>query len=161
MAASSVAERPRRVRDLNDAFRRSFNGGRVVLTAGVAAMPSVTCATLLESMRGFDAFDANNDPHSEHEFGAVTVGDWSCFWKIDCYDRDLRFAPPDPAVTVRVLTVILAGDLYLLPLFRLRRDRGLLIINDGSKICDVGVVVIGLIAWKIARHLERLKDGDG
>lgn len=33
------------------------------------------------------------------------------FWKIDAYDRDLRFASPDPsnpAVTVRVLTVMLA-----------------------------------------------------
>jgi hypothetical protein len=39
---------------------------------------------------------------------AVTV-----FWKIDAYDRELRFGsegPADPAVTRRVLTIMLASE---------------------------------------------------
>lgn len=113
MAASPVAAHSHQVRGLNDAFRRSFSGGRVVLTAGIAALPKATRAALLAALRDFDAFDADNDPYGERDFGAVEVGEVRCFWKIDCYDRDLRLASPDltdPAVTVRVLTVMLAEE---------------------------------------------------
>lgn len=98
---------------LNDAFRRSFSGGRVVLSAGVALLPSVARAALLAAVRGFDCFDADSDPHGEHDFGAVTVAGYRCFWKIDTYDISLSFASPDPtdpAVTVRMLTVMLAEE---------------------------------------------------
>ncbi|ABY28686.1 DUF3768 domain-containing protein [Methylorubrum extorquens] len=113
MAAPPVAKRPHPVRDLNDAFRRSFSGGRVVLTPGIAALPEVTRAAMLAAVSGFDAFDADNDPHGEQDFGAVEVAGRRCFWKIDTYDRDLRFAsshPADPAVTARVLTVMQAEE---------------------------------------------------
>lgn len=113
MAASHPAKCPHAVRDLNDTFRRSFTGGRVVVTAGMAALPEATRTALLAAVRGFEAFDADNDPHGEHDFGAVAVGDARCFWKIDAYDRDLRCASPDPAdptVTIRVLTAMLAEE---------------------------------------------------
>ncbi|WP_458425625.1 DUF3768 domain-containing protein [Methylorubrum extorquens] len=48
-------------------------------------------------MRGFNRFDADNEPHSAHDFGMVTLAGFRCSWKIDCYDRDLRFDSPDPA----------------------------------------------------------------
>jgi hypothetical protein len=35
------------------------------------------------------------------------------FWKIDCYDREMQGASPDPtdpAMTVRVLTIFLASE---------------------------------------------------
>lgn len=98
---------------LNDAFRKSFAGGPVVLSAGIAALPSVARAALIAAVRGFNHFDADNDPHDEHDFGMVKVAAYCCLWKIDCYDRDLRFASPDladPAVTTRVLTVMLAKE---------------------------------------------------
>lgn len=113
MTASPVIAQSHRVSDLNDAFRRSFSGGRVVLSAGVAALPSVARAALLAAVRGFDRFDADNDPHGEHDFGAVTVAGYHCFWKIDTYDLSLRCASPDPAdpaMTVRVLTIMLAEE---------------------------------------------------
>lgn len=65
---------PQRVRDLNGAFRRSFAGGRVVLTAGVATLPCVARASLLAAVRSFAAFDTGNDPYCEHDFGVVAVG---------------------------------------------------------------------------------------
>ena len=98
---------------LNDAFRQSFTGGRVMLTAGVGALPDPIRAAVLAAVRAFDRFDADNDPYGEHDFGAVTVGGHRVFWKIDAYDRALRLASPDPAdpaVTVRVLTVMLAEE---------------------------------------------------
>ena len=33
-----------RIRDLNDAFRRSFTGGRVMTTAGIAAIAALAAA---------------------------------------------------------------------------------------------------------------------
>ena len=113
MPRALAAERPNRVRDLNDTFRRSFAGGRVVVTARVATLPEATRTAILKAVRGFDSFDASNDPCGEQDFGAVEVSGRRCFWKIDCYDRDLRFASPDPtdpAVTVRVLTIMLAEE---------------------------------------------------
>ena len=101
------------VRDRNDAFRRTFTGGRVMVTAGVAALPDRTRIAVLAAVRAFDRFDASNDPYHEHDFGAVAVEGVRVFWKIDAYDRELRFVSPDPAdptVTVRVLTIMLADE---------------------------------------------------
>ncbi len=102
-----------RIRALDDAFRRSFVGGAVVLTAGVAAIPAVQRRSLLRMVRDFEAFDEDNDPHGEHDLGAVELGDIRCFWKIDDYDREMKSLSPDPAdpsVTTRVLTVMLTEE---------------------------------------------------
>jgi Protein of unknown function (DUF3768) len=61
----------------------------------------------------FDVFTDDNDPHGEHDFGAVDEGGVRCFWKIDCYDRATEFGSPDPAdpaVTTRVLTIMRADE---------------------------------------------------
>ncbi|MET0532126.1 MAG: DUF3768 domain-containing protein [Microvirga sp.] len=96
--------------NLNDALRRSFSGGRVVMGAGVAALPSVACPALLAAVRSFDRFETDNDPHGEHDVGTVTLVGYRCCWKIDGYDRDLRCASPDPALTTCVLSVMLAEE---------------------------------------------------
>ncbi|MGE3642888.1 MAG: DUF3768 domain-containing protein [Beijerinckiaceae bacterium] len=84
-----------------------------MLTAGVTALTEHLRTTALQRMTAFDAFDADNDPHQEHDFGAFDVGEYKFFWKIDYYDPDLRFGsenPADPAVTTRVLTLMLAEE---------------------------------------------------
>ena len=104
---------PPYVRGLNDAFRQSFTGGRVVVTAGVAALPEHTRAAVLAAVRASDALTADDDPHGEQDFGAVTVAGMGCFWKIGCYERNLLVSsrdPADPAGTCRVLTVMLAEE---------------------------------------------------
>ena len=55
-----------RVRVLNDNFRSTFIGGRVVMTQGVNALPIGTKACVFLAVQRFDEFSADNDPHREH-----------------------------------------------------------------------------------------------
>ena len=102
-----------RIRALNDAFRRTFVGGVVLITAGVEAMPVEQRRSLLQKVRAFETFTDDNDPNGEHDFGAIDEGGVRCFWKIEYYDRNTEFGSPDPAnpaVTVRMMTVMLADE---------------------------------------------------
>jgi uncharacterized protein DUF3768 len=108
-----AADTTTRIRDLNDWFRRSFLGGKVVMTRGVADFEPTRVVMLLDRVRRFDAFTPDNDPHDEHDFGAFEEGGDRFFWKIDYYDRSMEFGSPDPAdsaVTARVLTLMLADE---------------------------------------------------
>jgi hypothetical protein len=102
-----------RIQELNDAFRRSFIGGVVVVTAGFESLPADRRRLILAKVRAFDQFDEDNDPHGEHDFGLIEDGGPRYFWKIDPYDREMELMSPDPAnpvVTTRVLTVMLADE---------------------------------------------------
>ena len=58
---------------LNDGLRRTFARGKVVMTAGVAALPEEELTQVLERVRHFDEFTTDNDPHGEHDFGNVEL----------------------------------------------------------------------------------------
>ena len=62
-----------RIRELNDTFRRTFTGGRVMLTSGVDALPPDKKAKVLHAVRLFDAFDNDNDSHHEQHHGQARV----------------------------------------------------------------------------------------
>ena len=109
---STTVSKAETIRALNDAFRRTFVGGMVMITAGVEGMPVDHRRSLGEG-RAFDAFTDDNDPHGEHDFGAVDESGVRYFWKIDCYDRATEMGSPDPAdpaVTTRVLTIMRADE---------------------------------------------------
>ena len=109
----SAAEQAARIRALNDRFRSSMLGGHVVVTRAAWSQSPETRLRLLQAVTDFDAFNAGNDPHNEHDFGAFTCSGVSYIWKIDYYDRARRFASPDPsnaAITVRVLTIMCANE---------------------------------------------------
>lgn len=98
---------------LNDAFRRSFSGGQVMLTAGVADLEPADRLAVINAVRGFDAFTSGCDPYGEHDFGAIEHDGTRYFWKVDAYDRSYAYASPDPAdpaVTARVLTIMRADE---------------------------------------------------
>jgi hypothetical protein len=101
-----------KIRELNDAFRRFFVGGRVLITQGVIALPDLD--EIMRRVREFDAFNEDNDPYPhEHDFGAVEHGDAKIFWKLDYYSLNLLEGSPNPAdeaVTARVLTVMLSSE---------------------------------------------------
>lgn len=100
--------------ELNDVFRRTFLTGRVVITDGVAGLPEEVREEIITKVRGFDDFCEDNDPYGEHDFGAFDQpGAGKVFWKIDYYDKSLRFGsedPADPSKTTRVLTILLAEE---------------------------------------------------
>ena len=110
---STTESKTDRIRTLNDAFRRTFVGGAVMVTQGVEAMPLDQRRSLLQKVRSFETFSEDNDPHAEHDFGAVDEAGERFFWKIDYYDRKTEFGSPDPAdpaVTTRVLTIMRADE---------------------------------------------------
>ncbi len=108
-----MCDRTARIRELNDAFRTTLQGGKVMVTAGIAALGLPTQLEVLERVKTFQEFTSDNDPYGEHDFGSFDHEDERIFWKIDCYDRTLEYGsddPSDPLVTVRVLTIMLASE---------------------------------------------------
>jgi hypothetical protein len=101
------------IRRLNDEFRTSFIGGRVVVTLGIRALGNARMARVLQAIRSFDRFDKGNDPYHEHDFGSLEDLGKRIFWKIDYYNNKMDQGSPDPAdrsITVRVLTIMLAEE---------------------------------------------------
>ena len=97
----------------NDAFRRTFAGGEVTMTAGVYALPDMVKAAALQKAATFDEFNEDNDPYGEHDFGSFELCGRKFFWKIEYYDRAMEYGsedPSDPAKTTRVMTVMLASE---------------------------------------------------
>lgn len=109
MSASSIDK----VRELNDSFRQTFVGGVVLLTDGVHAIDEASRKAILEKVRNFSNFEEGNDPYREHDFGGFDHQGDRILWKIDYYDRPMKHSSPDPAnpaLTTRVLTVMLGSE---------------------------------------------------
>lgn len=105
------------IRTLNDSMRRNiFNPtefGDVILTAGVGALSDTDRFSLIDEVRCFEDFTEENDPHGEHDFGAINFKGERYFWKIDYYDTDLEYHsqnPTDQKLTRRVLTIMRADE---------------------------------------------------
>ena len=102
------------IRLLNDQFRCFQIGrGTITITAGVQAEGETFMAEALAAVSSFDRFNTDNDPWQEHNLGAISVGSEKLFWKIDYYDLAMEMHSPnpaDPAVTHRVLTIMLASE---------------------------------------------------
>ena len=132
MSATLASQRERTVRiaRLNDRARQAMGlACTAFVTVGFRSLPDADQSRVRELIETYDAFDEGSDPHGERDFGAVyQLGDgrWTTdrprvrdderervFWKLDYYDRAMRFASEDaanPAVTRRVLTIMLADE---------------------------------------------------
>jgi hypothetical protein len=103
-----------RIRELNDQLRCKAIGGRIVMTRGIKALGADGVRNVLIAVAAFDDFTDDNDPWGEHDCAVLTVeGRRRIIFKIDYYDCALRWHSPDasdPAVTVRVLTIMLAEE---------------------------------------------------
>lgn len=113
MVLSQSTDRAKKIAILNDAFRITFLRGTICVTAGLHAIGDEFVKAALLAAREFDAFDGDNDPHHEHDFGSLIVAERKLFWKIDYYDPSMVNGSQDPAnveITRRVLTVMLSEE---------------------------------------------------
>jgi len=111
--AKAMTKNRTTIRMLNDAFRTTWLTGEVLMTPGIGSLSTQIQSRIVEAIQFFDTFTDDNDPHGEHDFGAVTVDGNKVFWKIDYYAMDMLHGsedPADPEVTKRVLTVMLADE---------------------------------------------------
>jgi hypothetical protein len=102
-----------KIRELNDRVRSTMTGGRVMMTADVDALPSDVKAMVIRKVATFSDFNADNDPHAEHDFGSFEVAARKFFFEIDYFDAAMEFGSEDPAdsaKTTRVPTIMLAEE---------------------------------------------------
>ncbi len=126
---TATNSRSERIARLNDRARQAMGLACVaVATEGFRSLPEAEQSRVRELVETYDAFTPDNDPYGERDFGVIyrdADGRWTTsypalgkptekvFWKIDAYDRALRFGsedPANPAVTRRVLTIMLASE---------------------------------------------------
>jgi hypothetical protein len=113
MSSAPPLAKPDRIRVLNDNFRSTFVGGRVVMTQGVEALPVDNKVKLLAAVRSFNDFDKDNDPYGEHDFGSIELENQTWFFKLDYYSKNMEGRSEDPSdqsKTARVLTIMRADE---------------------------------------------------
>ena len=101
------------IRRLNDAFRTSFVGGKVMLTTGIRAKSDAEQTEILERVINFNDFNKNNDPYLEHDMGSFDYNGEKILFKIDYYDKQLKYHSPDPSdssKTARIMTIMTASE---------------------------------------------------
>ena len=130
ISKATVREHTARIARLNDLARQAMGiASTVVATVGFRSLPEADQSSVRQLIETFDAFDEDNDPLGERDFGTIyqlADGRWTTerprlrederervFWKLDYYDRQMRFASDDaanPAITRRVLTIMLSDE---------------------------------------------------
>lgn len=101
------------IRQLNDQLRQNPQAGIALITPGVAALGAKAVQKIFQTVAVFDDFCHENDPYSEHDFGAFDAGGERIFFKIDYYNLAMDAHSPDPAnpgVTKRIITIMLASE---------------------------------------------------
>ena len=71
---------------LNDKFRKSFIGGEVLLSAGIAAMSSEDKANIVSLVQNFNDFTEDNNVYGERDFGSFDYKDEKILKLIDVYN---------------------------------------------------------------------------
>ena len=99
-----------RVRELNDALRTTFDGGQVLITTGVSALPPILTCEVLQKVCTLTDFTSSNDPYGEHDFGSFELAGRKFLWKIDLYEAPFVKAADGAPVVTRVLTIMLAEE---------------------------------------------------
>ena len=102
-----------KIRQLNDRLRCEGRGGELYVTNGIISLGKGHLLFVIEAVKAFSVFTADNDPHAEHDFGSLDYHGNRIMWKIDYYNWDGHGGSEDPsdeAQTKRVLTIMLAAE---------------------------------------------------
>jgi hypothetical protein len=113
MTTETTSIQTDRIRALNDELRKNFSLGHAVMTICIAALGPEAVARIVKTIEVYDDFCQANDSHEEHDFGSFEADGHTIFFKIDYFDKDLAYHssdPSDPAVTKRVITIMLAEE---------------------------------------------------
>jgi hypothetical protein len=108
-----MSDRTARTRALNDALRTDGTGGEILLTKGVAELPTQDRSAIVAAVRDFEDFTADNDPYNEHDCAVIAAAGHEALFKIEYYDKTLTSGsddPADPDRTCRVMTIMLADE---------------------------------------------------
>ena len=99
---------------LNDELRKGQGVNcQIMLTSGIHDQGQEFVGDVTKAVADFNSFTPENDPHSEHDFGSFDIRGQKIFFKVDYYDLSMKMLSPnssDPAVTKRVLTIMLAEE---------------------------------------------------
>ena len=113
MTSETKSTQTDRIRILNDELRKNFGQGHAVMTIGIAALGAEAVARIVKTIEVYDDFCHANDPYEEHDFGSFETDGRTILFKIDYFDKNLAYHSPDPsdpAVTKRVITIMLAEE---------------------------------------------------
>lgn len=106
-------EYTKQVRELNDEFRKTFNGGIKVVTEGVRSLGPNALSEIFRKVKDYSDFMPEDDPYGEHDFGTVQYKEDKIYWKIDYYDPGRNhhsLNKADPSATTRVLTIMMSWE---------------------------------------------------
>jgi methyltransferase (TIGR00027 family) len=98
------------IRELNDALRQTFTGGRVLLSPGVLSLPAEANADVLERVRSFTAFDPENE--ADHDFGRFDFAGVAYCFELECPSRarDGSKEAVDASKATRTLIIMRADE---------------------------------------------------
>jgi hypothetical protein len=117
-------ERARRIAELNDEFRSNIIAlalagrdaeaaklGRLLLTRSIGSLSPADQIGIVNAVRRFRHFTADNDPHGHHDYGSFALHGESYCWRIGCFDAASGYTrgsedEANPAITARVLTIM-------------------------------------------------------
>ena len=105
------------IAELNDQLRRNLPSpgklGTLLVTESVSHLDFDEQLQVIGMIKRFDDFTEDNDPYKEHDMGSIEHNGTKYFFKIDYYDKALKFHSPDPTdpkQTQRVITVMESSD---------------------------------------------------
>lgn len=71
-----------KIQELNDSFRTSLSGGKVMITRGISLLPSEDGNNIVKQVQSFNSFNKNNDPMENTILGYLTLRETGFFGKL-------------------------------------------------------------------------------